>query len=82
MIEQNPIIFIGIGICMILLLWVLFKEAMLNIIGRVVIGGVIIYFANQLFPQYTVGFNEISMVCAGVLGVPGIVMLYVLRGVL
>jgi inhibitor of the pro-sigma K processing machinery len=65
------------GICFMLLLWILLKEKFIEGIARMIVGGILIYTINSLLPQYAIGINLISLGCSGVLGIPGVAMLYI-----
>ena len=53
---------------------------LVNFIVRAVLGMGLIFFANQFFVHkeiaLEVGFNAVSFLTAGLLGIPGIAMLY------
>ena len=73
----HPVILISIGICFVILLWVLFKEKFIEALVRMMVGGIIIYCINGMLPQYAIGINSVSLVCSGLLGIPGVAMLYI-----
>lgn len=77
----NPVILICIGICVMILMWVLFQELFIKLLSRVVIGAIIIYSINEVLPQYAIGINAMTIGCSGVLGIPGVVMVYILGGI-
>lgn len=56
------------------------KDFLVNFIVRAIFGMGIIFFANQFFLNkeiaLEVGFNAISFLVSGCLGLPGIAMLY------
>ena len=56
------------------------KQFLVNFMIRVIFGFGLIFFANQFFVHQEiplkVGFNAVSMIVSGVLGVPGVAMLY------
>ncbi|MDF2879099.1 MAG: sigmaK-factor processing regulatory BofA [Clostridia bacterium] len=74
----HPAILISMGICIIILLWVLFKEKFVEVTARAIVGGVIIYCINGILPQYAIGINAMSLGCSGLLGIPGVAMLYIM----
>ena len=78
MIVEHSAIMMCIGICTILLFWVLFREKCLEVIARIIVGCIIIYFVNKVVPQYAIGINALSIICSGLLGVPGVGMLYMI----
>ena len=53
---------------------------LVNFIVRAILGMGVIFFANQFFLHQenalNVGFNAVSIVTSGLLGLPGVVMLY------
>lgn len=60
------------------------KEILLNFTIRLVLGIAMILITNQLLARadihITVGLNPVSVVTAGALGVPGVVLLYGIAG--
>ena len=56
------------------------KYFLVNFIVRAILGMGLIFFANQFFLHkeiaLEVGFNAVSFLTAGLLGLPGIAMLY------
>ena len=56
------------------------KLFLVNFIVRAILGMGIIFFANQFFVHkeigLEVGFNVISLLVSGCLGLPGVAMLY------
>ena len=56
------------------------KQFWINFIVRAILGMGIIFFANQFFVHkeiaVEVGFNAVSFVVSGFLGLPGVAMLY------
>lgn len=56
------------------------KQFLVNFIVRAILGMGIIFFANQFFVYkqiaLNVGFNAVSFVVSGLLGLPGVAMLY------
>lgn len=75
----HPAILICMGICFMILLWVLLKEKFIEGIARMIVGGILIYCINSMLPQYAIGINLISLGCSGVLGIPGVAMLYIVN---
>ena len=55
-------------------------QILVNFMVRAIIGMGLIFFANQFFLQnkidINVGFNVVSFLTSGILGVPGVAMLY------
>lgn len=80
MIGNNSVIIMAIIVCVIVLCLILFKEQIITIIGRMIIGGAAIWGINMLVPiGVKVGINVISLACAGALGLPGVAMLYIIN---
>ena len=56
------------------------KQIFVNFFIRAILGMGMIFFANQFFAQQgidvKVGFNVISVLVSGCLGMPGVAMLY------
>ena len=56
------------------------KQFLVNFMIRVIFGFGLIFFANQFFIHQElplkVGFNVVSLVASGALGLPGVAMLY------
>lgn len=56
------------------------KEILINFVLRVVVGILVIYFANEFFIMQelsiAVGINPVTILTAGILGFPGIALLY------
>ena len=65
-----------------MLFWSLWKRQVLTIIVKVVVGMAIIWGVNLLLPTIAVGMNGITAGVTGILGIPGIIMLYVIQGFL
>lgn len=55
-------------------------EWFINFVLRMVLGTILIYFANNALKYYgidlSVGINVISILTSGFLGIPGVVVLY------
>ncbi len=77
----HPAILISIGVCIVILLWVLFKEKFIQVVVRMIVGCIVIYGLNGLLPQYAIGINAISLGCSGILGIPGVAMLYIVGAI-
>lgn len=56
------------------------KQIFVNFFIRTILGAGLIFLANQFFAQkgidVKVGFNAISVLVSGTLGIPGVAMLY------
>lgn len=73
----HPILLISLGICILFLLLVLFQEKLISFLIRGILGGLLIYAINLLFPEYAIGINFFTLGCSGLLGIPGIATLYI-----
>ena len=77
MFSISPIIMFFIGICVVMLIWILAKDIIMTISIRALVGTLLIIFVNSFIPsQHQIGVNFISILCSGVLGIPGVAMLY------
>ncbi len=76
--NGDLVIFICIGICIAILVWILFGKQIFNFIINGVAGFIIIYCINGLLPTYAIGINLLTMGVASLLGIPGIITLYII----
>jgi len=83
--TQNQILLIIIGICLIVFIISLFihqKEIVLRWLIRAVAGGVFIFTVNLILNFLNigspVGVNLLTVTTCGVLGSPGVIMLYII----
>ena len=74
--DINPMIIIFLGICGVILIWVLFNDLCIKFVERALVGGLMIYGVNLLIPQVAIGINALNITMAGVLGIPGVIMMY------
>lgn len=72
-----------VGACILVLLMGAFrrkKEWIINFILRAVMGTVFIFFANGFLISrglsIAIGINPITVLTSGILGIPGLIMLY------
>lgn len=79
-INSEQVIIAFILVCVVMLFWSLWKRQVLTIIIKVIIGMAIIWGVNWLLPSRAIGINAITAGISGILGIPGIVMLYVIQG--
>lgn len=82
--ENIPYIIMA-GSCGVILLIALLKKRarfLLNFLVRIILGGIGIYFANNLLKEQqiavAVGLNPVSLLTIGTLGISGFVLLYAL----
>ncbi len=80
--DIQQMISVGIGVSIILLFWFLCRDFICKIIERVFLGLMLIFVVNIMIPQYAVGFNWITIGCAGALGVPGVTTLYIVNALI
>ena len=71
-----------ITICALMLIWSIWKKEVLTLIVKIGVGMIIIWIVNIIFPTIAIGINAITIGVAGILGVPGIIMLYIIQGLL
>ena len=81
--DQNIIIFL-VCICFIFLLGRLFIvpiKTILKLVLNSVLGGVLIYIINLIGGAYGfhIGLNFVTAICVGLLGIPGAILLVVLK---
>lgn len=76
-------VFLIVGILVLVLLIGAMKsraEWVINFVLRGVMGMMIVYFLNFLFadtmPDMRIGYNSITFLAGGFLGIPGVAMLY------
>ncbi len=76
-------IYLIVGILVLVLLIGAMKsraEWIINFVLRGVMGMMIIYFVNFIFadsmPEMRIGYNSITFLAGGLLGIPGVAMLY------
>lgn len=81
--DQNIITYLAC-ICFIFLLGRIFIipiKTLLKLVFNSVLGGMIIYIINIIGATYGfhVGLNFITSICIGILGIPGAILLIVLK---
>ena len=74
------ILFSGITIVFFIAVFVKKATVFMAFMGRGILGGLIIYFANMGFQKaglnIAVGLNSASLLTSGILGFPGLLLLY------
>lgn len=80
--DGQTIVLVGVTIGIVVLIWFLCKDVVCKVLERVLLGIILIFIVNMMIPQYAIGVNWLSMGCAGVLGVPGVVTLYVVNAMI
>ncbi len=81
-INSQQITIALIMVCILMLIWSIWKKEVLTLIVKVGVGMIIIWTVNLLFPTIAIGINAITIGVAGILGIPGIIMLYIIQGLL
>ncbi len=76
--NGDLVIFICIGICIVILVWILFGKQLFNLLVNGVAGFIVIYCINGLLPAYAIGVNILTMGIATLLGIPGVITLYII----
>lgn len=79
-VQEIVIAIVTIGV--IMGIWYLCREFVCKILGRILIGIVMIIVVNIVLPQYAIGLNWISMGCASILGMPGVITLYIVNAII
>ena len=74
--DNELIIYVLIAICILLLIYYIFKTQLKHMMINVFWGILIICIFNSIVPELKVGINPLTISIISVLGVPGIVMLY------
>ena len=76
----HPAIIISLVICLMMLIWVIGKEYIIRILLRTVVGGCIIMGLNMILPStFYIGLNVLTLAVAGILGIPGVGLLYIIQ---
>ncbi|MGL4361721.1 MAG: pro-sigmaK processing inhibitor BofA family protein [Cellulosilyticaceae bacterium] len=78
----HPVILMSLGICGILLIYVLFEQHVGKFIRRGIIGGISIVIIDLFIPSLVaVGLNIYTIGVACFLGIPGVLILYILKNI-
>ncbi len=70
---------IFIGICILIVIAIATKSKLIYFLTRGCVGGMMIIVMNCLLPQYVVGISLYSIVFTALLGMPGLMTLYILQ---
>jgi len=81
-VNSEQVIIGFIAVCMVMLFWSLWKRQVLTIIIKMIIGMATIGVVNLILPTMAIGINGVTVGVTGILGIPGIIMLYVIEGLL
>lgn len=77
--SVHPIILVCIGLCTVMLICAMGKRFLVDFFGKMLVGLALILGINLIVPEtFAIGINIITMVCAGILGIPGVIMLYLI----
>ena len=76
------VIYVFIGICILILIGLLFKKQLVDFLINGITGVVIIYCINGLLPIYAIGINYVTIGIATLLGIPGIITVYIVKNIL
>ena len=77
--NGNLVIFICIGICVMILIGLLFEKQIVTLLINGVSGVVVMYCINSILPAYAIGINLLTMGTVTLLGLPGVVTLYIIK---
>lgn len=77
--EGDRMIWLGIGLCTLGLLGEITKNRLIKWVIRMCFTSLMIIVMNCLLPQYMIGFNLYTVGFSSLLGVPGLMTLYMLR---
>lgn len=78
-INSQQVIIALIFVCVLMLIWSVWRRQLFTVIIKVVVGMGIIWATNLLLPAIAVGINVITAGIVAILGIPGIIMLYVIQ---
>lgn len=78
-INSQQVIIALIFVCGLMLVWSVWRKQLFTIITKVIIGMGIIWGLNLILPAIAVGMNGITAGIVAILGIPGIIMLYVIQ---
>ena len=85
--ESESVIGYMIGACILVVLFLFFSEKF-KLLGKFLFNGVIgsigIYIINNMFSSFGifVGLNLINFIVVGLMGIPGLISLYVINAFL
>lgn len=77
--NGNLVIFICIGICVMILIGLLFEKQIVTLLINGVSGVVVMYCINSILPAYAIGINLLTIGTVTLLGLPGVVTLYIIK---
>lgn len=77
--EGNRMMWLGIGLCVLGLIGEIAKSRFVRWMIRICFASIMIIVMNCLLPQYMIGFNLYTVGFSTLLGVPGLMTLYIFR---
>lgn len=80
--NSQQVIIIFLLICGLMLVWSLWKKQLITVIIKFIIGIGILWIINIFLPTIAIGINFLTIGIVGILGIPGIIMLYIIQGLL
>lgn len=81
-VSSQQVIIGFILVCIVMLIWSIWKKELLTIVIKTAVGMGLIWIINVLIPTLAIGINLITVGVAGILGIPGIIMLYIIQTLL
>lgn len=81
-VNSEQVIIAFILVCLVMLFWSLWKKQLITITIKVVVGMGMISLVNLILPTMAIGINGLTAGVTGILGIPGIIMLYLIQALL
>ncbi|NLI89478.1 MAG: hypothetical protein GX366_03605 [Epulopiscium sp.] len=81
-VNSQQVIIALIFVCVLMLIWSVWRKQLLTVFLKVVVGMGIVWLINLLFLFIAIGLNGITAGTIAILGLPGIVMLYIINALL
>lgn len=79
----HPGILICLGICLMMLIGAMGRETIFGLLKRAIIGTSLIIAINLFVPDILkIGINGLTIGCTSLLGIPGVIMLYLVRWII
>lgn len=78
-INSQQVIIGFLIVCGFMLLWSLWKRQLITMVIKGMVGMGIIWTINLLLPAIAIGLNWITVGISCILGIPGIMMMYVFK---
>ena len=80
--EQYGIWLLIAVICILCVMRILGRNILIRWIGKAGICGALILVLNALLPQYAIAFNGYTFGFAAVMGMPGVMTMYIVKMIL